>query len=112
MSVKKNVFYAAYQGIDGAYSQEAIFCYFEKKVTTCGCETFDNVIEKVELGEAKFGFLPAENSVAGTIVQTFDLLLDSNLSIVGEFYLPVHHNLMVSPENEFCFQANMNREHW
>ena len=95
MSDKNKVFHAAYQGIDGAYSQEAIFCYFEKKGTTFGCETFDEVIEKVELGDAIYGFMPAENSVAGTIVQTFDLLLDSNLSIVGEFYLPVHHNLMI-----------------
>ena len=89
----------AYQGIDGAYSQEAIFRYFRKKVKTCGCNTFDNVVEKVEMAEAMFGFMPAENSVAGTIVQTFDLLLDSNLNIIGEYYLPIHHNLMILPES-------------
>ena len=100
MPSKRKSVHAAYQGIDGAYSQEAIFRYFGKKVTTCGCEAFDGVIEKVELGEANYGFMPAENSVAGTIVQTFDLLLDSNLSIIGEYYLPIHHNLMILPENE------------
>lgn len=100
MPAKTKGFHAAYQGIDGAFSQEAIFRYFDEKVTTCGCETFDEVIEKVELGVAKFGFMPAENSVAGTIVQTFDLLLDSNLTIIGEFYLPIHHNLMILSENK------------
>ncbi|HDL18841.1 MAG TPA: prephenate dehydratase [Bacteroidetes bacterium] len=98
MKSEKEVYSAAYQGIDGAYSQEAIFSYFGEKVKTCGCETFDEVIKKVELDEAKTGFLPAENSVAGTIVQTFDLLLESNLSITGEFYLPIHHNLLVLPD--------------
>lgn len=100
MSLKTGIYQAAYQGIDGAFSQEAIFRYFGKKVKTLGCETFDEVIQKVEFGTAKFGFMPAENSVAGTIVQTFDLLLDSNLNITGEFYLPIHHNLMVLPENQ------------
>ena len=44
--------------------------------------------------------MPAENSVAGTIVQTFDLLLESNVSIIGEYYLPIHHNLLILPENK------------
>ncbi|MEE9170951.1 MAG: prephenate dehydratase [bacterium] len=89
---------AAYQGIDGAYSQEAIFRYFSEKVPTCGCANFEDVVAKVESGEAEFGFMPAENSIAGTIVQTYDLLLESTLSIIGEFYLPIHHNLMILPE--------------
>ena len=97
--MKKSIIYeAAYQGIDGAYSQEAIFRYFGEKVETCGCETFDEVIEMVEIGKATIGFMPAENSVAGTIVQTFDLLLESNVSIIGEYYLPIHHNLLILPE--------------
>lgn len=100
MSRSKKLFEAAYQGIEGAYSQEAIFRYYGHEVATCGCATFEEVIEKVEYGVAKFGFLPAENSAAGTIVQTYDLLLDSTLSILGEYYLPIHHNLMIHPENK------------
>ncbi len=90
---------AAYQGIDGAFSQEAIFSYFNKQVPTCGLPTFDDVIEQVEAGEAQYGFLPAENSITGTIVQTYDLLLQSNLCIIGEYYLPIHHNLMILPDS-------------
>ncbi|HHM24297.1 MAG TPA: bifunctional chorismate mutase/prephenate dehydratase, partial [Bacteroidetes bacterium] len=97
MSPKKS-YVAAYQGIDGAYSQEAVFEYFGKEVPTLGCASFDEVVAAVESGEAQYGFLPAENSAAGTIVQTYDLLRESNLLIVGEHYLPVHHHLMVLPE--------------
>jgi len=89
---------AAYQGIDGAYSQEAIHQYFKKQVHTIGCSTFEEVVRTVESGKAEYAFMPAENSIAGTIVQTFDLLLESTLSIIGEFYLPIHHNLMALPE--------------
>lgn len=95
MSRKNEQQRAAYQGIDGAYSQEAIFRFLDKQIPTIGCSTFEEVVRTVETGEAEFAFMPAENSIAGTIVQTYDLLLESTLSIVGEYYLPIHHNLMV-----------------
>ncbi len=98
MNKKPTAYKAAYQGIDGAYSQEAVFQYFGEKVSTLGCTTFEEVVAAVERGVADYGFLPAENSAAGTIVQTYDLLLESTLSIVGEYYLPVHHNLMIHPD--------------
>jgi len=100
MDTAKNI-RVAYQGIDGAYSQEAAYRYFGKGSKTIGCATFDEVVRKVEQGEVEFGILPAENSAAGTIVQTYDLLLESNLQIVGEVYLPVHHNLMILPDAEW-----------
>lgn len=94
----QKTYQAAYQGIAGAYSQEAIFRYFDDKVSTKGCEHFDEVVRLVEDDIAEYGFMPAENSIAGTIVQTYDLLLESTLNIIGEFYLPIHHNLMVLQE--------------
>ncbi len=88
---------AAFQGVPGAYSEEAIIKYFGREVPTKGFPTFDEAFAAVQNGQAELGFLPAENSTAGTITQTYDLLFDSNLSIVGEFFLRIHHNLLALP---------------
>lgn len=88
---------AAFQGVPGAYSEEAIMKYFGEEVVTKGFPTFDEAFAAVQENRAEVGFLPAENSTAGTVTQTYDLLFDSNLSIVGEFFLRIHHNLLVLP---------------
>ena len=88
---------AAYQGEKGAYSEEAIIQYFGSEVSTCGFETCGEVLDAVQNDRAKLGFLPAENSIAGTITQTYDLLLESKLTIVGEYYFRIHHNLLALP---------------
>jgi len=88
---------AAFQGEPGAYSEEAILRYFGREVPTRGYPTFEEVIHSVESGEAEYGFLPAENSIAGTVASSYDLLLDSRLTIAGEVYCPVHHNLLAIP---------------
>ena len=89
--------YVAYQGEKGAYSEEAIIQCFGSEVDTCGFETSEEVVEAVQANKAEFGFLPAENSIAGTITQTYDLLLESKLTIVGEYYFRIHHNLLALP---------------
>lgn len=89
---------AVFQGVPGAYSEEAIMKYFRGEVPTLGLPTFDETFAAVEKDQAELGFLPAENSTAGTITQTYDLLLDSKLTIAGEFFLRIHHNLMALPE--------------
>jgi prephenate dehydratase len=91
---------AAFQGVPGAYSEEAIMKYFGEEVPTKGFPTFDEAFAAVQNDQAELGFLPAENSTAGTITQTYDLLFDSNLSIVGEFFLRIHHNLLALPGTE------------
>jgi len=91
---------AAFQGVPGAYSEEAIIKYFGEEVPTKGFPTFEEAFAAVQEGQAELGFLPAENSTAGTITKTYDLLFDSNLSIVGEFFLRIHHNLLALPGAE------------
>ena len=89
---------AAFQGEPGAYSEAAIFEHFGKEATTLPCESFDLVFEAVAHGTADFGFLPIENSLAGSIHRNYDLLLQNELTVIGEHHLHVHHCLIALPQ--------------
>ena len=87
----------AFQGEPGAYSEEAIFGYFGSGATTQPCETFEAVFAAVSGGACQYGLIPIENSLAGSIHQNYDLLSQQSLSIVGEYYLRIHHCLIALP---------------
>jgi prephenate dehydratase len=87
----------AFQGMPGAYSEAAVLEYFGAQTETLPCESFENVFAAVEDGSCQNGLLPIENSVAGSIHRNYDLLLQHDLSIVGEYYLRVQHCLIAIP---------------
>jgi prephenate dehydratase len=85
----------AFQGEDGAYSQEAIFETFGAETQTLACHAFSDIFHAVESGRVDLGMLPIENSTAGAINQSYDLLLDYDLKITREVIFRVRHALMV-----------------
>jgi len=87
----------AFQGEDGAYSQEAIQRFFGSEVATLPCRTLEGIFQAVEEGRADYGILPVENSVAGSINKSYDLLLEYDLKIWGEVVLRVRHCLLANP---------------
>lgn len=87
----------AFQGEKGAYSEQAAFQFFGRKVETEPCETVDAVFATVEKGEVKYGIVPVENSLEGSIVRTYDMLLDSGVKVSGETRLRVIHCLIANP---------------
>ena len=87
----------AFQGEHGAYSEEAVIQHFGEDVTTLPCHSFEDIFAAVETGKANFGVLPVENSTAGSINKSYDLLLDRDLKVRGESLLRVRHNLMTNP---------------
>lgn len=87
----------AYQGVRGAYSELAALRALGRKITPVPCQTFDEVFGMVTTGRADRGVIPIENSLAGSIHQNYDLLLDHALHIVGEVHLKVEHVLMALP---------------
>jgi prephenate dehydratase len=86
----------AFQGERGAFSEDAVATFFgDVKLTPC--RSFKHVFEAVSKDEADFGVVPIENSQAGSINETYDLLLKYDLNIYGEIDLRVNHCLMALP---------------
>ncbi|MEJ2290217.1 MAG: prephenate dehydratase [Deinococcales bacterium] len=86
----------AYQGVVGAFSEEAAL-KFAPDAEPVGFPSFEEAFSAAVNGECQFACLPVENSLAGSINQTYDLLTDSVLHVVGEQIVRVHHNLLVKP---------------
>ncbi|WP_029350022.1 prephenate dehydratase [Bosea sp. 117] len=58
------------------------------------CATFEDAFAALQNGEADLGMIPIENSVAGRVADIHHLMPTSGLTIVGEFFLPLSHQLM------------------
>ncbi len=86
-----------YQGIPGAYSEEAAASFFGEGVASEGLNRFEDVFDALARGEADYGVLPIENSTTGSIRQDWDLLLQYRYYIVGETTVKVEHCLMALP---------------
>lgn len=90
----------AYQGTEGSYSQLAARKYFASRsaeMEMLGMESFAEALAAAETGEVGYALLPIENTTAGSINQTYDLLLHTPLKIVGEEILHVRHCLLGLP---------------
>ena len=93
----KNLKKVAYQGIPGAFSDIAIKKYFKDKVKACPRFSFEEIFKSVKNKECDFGMVPIENSTSGSIYQNYDFLKKYDVAIVGEIYLKISHNLLVTP---------------
>lgn len=83
-----------YQGVPGAYSFLAMKQFFGENVDCINVKTFGQVFDAVENGDAYYGIIPIENSTAGMVNDTYDLLIKHNVFIVGEVFYKVEHALL------------------
>jgi prephenate dehydratase len=58
------------------------------------CASFEALFAAVAEGRAGAGIVPIENSLAGSVLENYDLLLEHDLTIIGELFLPVRHCLL------------------
>lgn len=70
-----------------------------KEATKLYCTSISEVFEKVASGKAQYGIVPIENSLDGTIQETFDNLFEKNLFITRELAIPIHLSLAVLPQS-------------
>tara|TARA_Y100000310_G_scaffold345853_1_gene471438 strand:+ start:21471 stop:22298 length:828 start_codon:yes stop_codon:yes gene_type:complete len=89
-----------YQGIEGAYSEAALLTHFGKDVEAIGYDTFEEVFDAVKKGDIDYGFLPLENTIAGSIIENYDLLLKEDVFVIGEVFFKITHNLLSHKGNK------------
>ncbi len=88
----------AYQGERGAFGEHAIRHWFSGEVQAMPVPEFRSVFDAVLQGKARFGMVPMENSLTGSIHENYDLLLRyPDLHIVGEQKIRIVHNLIGMP---------------
>jgi prephenate dehydratase len=85
--------YIAYQGEPGANSDIACRDAYPHLVTM-PCATFEDAFSAVTGGAAALAMIPIENSIAGRVADIHHFLPHSGLHIVGEYFLPIHFQLM------------------
>lgn len=87
----------AFQGETGAYSEIGVLEHFGPQACPQPCTSFEQVFTSVMQQTCQRGFIPIENSLAGSIHQNYDLLLKYPLQVVGEHYLRIAHCLIGLP---------------
>lgn len=83
-----------YQGVPGAYSEQACLNWFGAEVCSQGLEQFEDCFEALKAGRADYAVVPIENSSTGAIRQIYDLLTRYEFCLVGETTVRVEHCLM------------------
>ena len=87
----------AFQGIHGAYSEQAARQHFGAEVEVLPCPSFSDLFQAVLAQDAEKAMLPVENALAGTVAQSYELLMENDLRIQGEVILHVRHALLAPP---------------
>src|SRR5437899_4509761 len=87
----------AFQGEPGAFSEAAAIQLLGNAIRTVPRATFEAAFTAIGEGSADTLLAPVENSLAGSVVRVFDLLMQSRLVIVAETILPIEMQLIATP---------------
>ena len=87
----------AFQGERGAYSESAVYTFFGDQADVKPCRDLAEVFESVDKQEVPVGVVPVENSLEGSVNQTYDLFLMHNLKVSGEIVIRIAHCLIANP---------------
>ena len=85
----------AIQGIKGSNHHQVARDYFGEGIELIECLSFHGLVDQLLENKADKGVMAIENSIAGSIIPNYALIFQKNLHIIGEYYLNIHHNLMV-----------------
>ena len=84
----------SFQGERGAYSEAASISFFGNDIEAIPCPTFSDVLKNTESDTSGYSILPIENSLEGSVGESNDLLLETDLNVIGEIYHRIHHCLI------------------
>jgi len=91
----------AFQGEHGAFSEDAAVKLLGENIELIPCPTFEAAFRAIDESAADYILAPIENSLAGSVHRSFDLLVESKLNILGEVIIPIAHNLIAAPGVSF-----------
>ena len=97
MTTDRKAVRVAFQGEPGAFSEAAAIQLLGDSITTVPRATFEAIFRSIAEEAADAILAPVENSLAGSVVRVFDLLLESPLAIVAETILPIEMQLIALP---------------
>jgi prephenate dehydratase len=88
---------AAYQGVPGAFSEDAAMALLGAGARLYPCDTLETVFTAVLAGRARAAVVPIENTLAGAVPGCVDLLAAHPVHIVAEHVQPIVHALIAPP---------------
>jgi len=92
----------AFQGERGAFSEEAAVKLLGEDIQLVPRPTFETLYSSIQDGLADYILAPIENSLAGSVHRSYDLLISSGLHIQAEVVIPIAHNLIGLPGAVFA----------
>ncbi len=88
----------AIQGGYGAFHEIAAMHYFrDEHIEIVPRNTFKDLFSALSKGKVDYGITAIENSLAGSILPNYSLLLESNMKVIGEVFLRIKQNLVALP---------------
>ena len=90
----------ACQGVEGAYSGVTANALFPDSPVKF-YRQFEDVFEAVNRGDAKFGVIPVENSTAGSVHESYDLIMKYRFYVVGAYDLKIDHCLCAKADTKY-----------
>src|SRR3569833_2303854 len=91
----------AIQGIRASFHEEAAYKYFGEDIETIECNSFKQTFEALKNKKADYVVMAIENSIAGSNLPNYSLLLSYGFPVIGEIYLPIQLHLMALPGVKF-----------
>ena len=88
---KKNI---GIQGIQGSFHHIVANEYYGSNIDIDEFQTFEIMASHLAEGKSDASIMAIENSIAGSIIPNYALIDEYNLSITGEYYLKISHNLL------------------
>src|SRR3954466_3178783 len=88
---------AAFQGERGAFSEEAARRLLGRRVRVLPCPRFEDVFRSLAEKKVQAAVVPIENTLAGSVHENYDHLLNHDLPIVAETSVRIVHNLSAPP---------------
>ena len=84
----------AYAGVAAAFAEDAALAFAGPSARTLPCPRWEDAFDAVESGAASFAAIPIENTLAGSVLASYDLLGARTLTVAGEVVLRVSHALI------------------